>query len=266
MNQQKTKEEKGTMFLGLITFAMTIAHYDQKRKNDDKMPYAIHPMMVAMNPSTVLNSVLIGIDLLKARTAALLHDVIEDCKEEDLTRTWDYLQQHVGPSGLFGKELNVPEGPDRKRLMLTRIINYCLFMCGIDYRNGDIAGMTVGSNVLDIVTELTVPKDAHPDGHYDTGDKPARKAWERSLDRMYQMSKLALCVTYNDKLYNMRSPMPGRDPTAATMGYGEYLDNIVFVLSQKHGIAIHGHITDDALHAIELHRARASAITKVTRK
>jgi len=249
-----TEEEKGTMFLGLITFAMTIAHYDQKRKNDDKMPYAIHPMMVAMNPVTVLNRVLWGLDLLKARTAALLHDVIEDCNEEDLTRSWGYLQQHVGPSGLFGEELDVPEGPNRKVLMLTRIVNYCLFMCGIDHRSGDVSGMSVGNDILKIVDELTVPKGAHPEGHYDEGDKPARKAWERSYGRMANMSKLALCVTFNDKIYNMRSPMPGRDPTAAMMGYGEYLDNIVYALSLEHGIAVKGVLPNDAMHAIHLYR------------
>jgi len=252
--KSKSEKEKESMFLGLITFAMTIAHYDQKRKNDDKMPYAIHPMMVAMNPVTVLNKVLWGLDLLKARTAALLHDVIEDCNEEDLTRSWDYLQQHVGSSGLFGKELDVPEGANRKNRMLVRIINYCLYMCGINHRTGDVGMMTIGDDIEDIIRELTVPKGDHPDGHYKEGDKKARKAWERSYGRMAEMSKLALCITFNDKLYNMRSPMPGRDPTAAMMGYGEYLDNIIFVLSSKYGIAVEGSIADDVMEAIQLHR------------
>lgn len=249
--QNQKQEEKESMFLGLITFAMTIAHYAQKRKNDDKMPYAIHPMMVAYNPKTVLNKLLSGGELLVARTAALLHDVVEDCNEEDLRRSWDYLQTHTGGDARFGQELT-----GTKQKMLARIIDYCLTVCGLPKGDSNVYydTETFGERTVEVIEELTVPKGAHPDGEYEEGDKEARKAWERSYDRLVWMSKIALCVTFNDKLYNMRSPMPGRDPNAAMMGYGEYFDNIVFVLSQDHGVAIKGLLPKDAREAIELYR------------
>ena len=254
------RKEKESMFLGLITFAMTIAHYDQKRKNDDKMPYAIHPMMVAMNPRSILNQMLSGADLLIARTVALLHDVIEDCKEEDIARAWEYLLTHVSMKGVLGYDKNLfniipADTKNLKGKMLARVIDYCLEKCELDYRNGDINCMTVGGEIVSIIDELTVPKGDHPDGYYKEGDKKARKAWERSYGRMREMSKIALCVTFNDKLYNMRSPMPGRDPTAAMMGYGEYLDNIFYVLSTHKGIAVTD-MPDDVWEVMELYRNR----------
>jgi len=255
--ENRKQEEKETVFLGLITFAMTIAHYDQKRKNDDKMPYAIHPMMVAFNPATLLNKVLTSGERLIARTAALLHDVVEDCDEENLRRSWDYLQQHAGSHGLYGSKLDERVTWD-KRSMLARIIDYCWVVSGLPSRKVFDEGPTFGFRTVGVIEELTVPKGAHPDGHYEEGDKPARKAWERSLQRMASMSKIALCVTFNDKLYNMRSPMPGRDPTAALMGYGEYLDNIVYALSTEYGIAVQGVLPNDAEEAILMHRTRNS--------
>jgi len=252
------RKEKESMFLGLITFAMTIAHYDQKRKNDDKMPYAIHPMMVAMNPYSALNMMLSGWELLYARTVALLHDVIEDCKEENIARAWEYLLTHTGRTGVLGYDKNLfniipADGKNVKGKMLARVIDYCLDACGLSYRTGDINSMSIGGEIVSIIDELTVPKGDHPDGHYKEGDKKARKAWERSYGRMRKMSKIALCVTFNDKVYNMRSPMPGRDPTAAMMGYGEYLDNILYVLSTHKGIAVTA-MPDDVWELMDLYR------------
>ena len=47
--------------------------------------------------------------------------------------------------------------------------------CGYEHRPMFDAQQTTGDWVVDTVLELTVPKGAHPDGHYEEGDKPARK-------------------------------------------------------------------------------------------
>lgn len=266
------EEMRRNRLLMMIAFVCQVAHYAQKRKNDENMPYSIHPISMASNviitdlisraEEITCSGVVYYLQWHKkyhqigvvsfVQIVAMLHDVLEDCNEQDLKRAWTYLQQHYGQDGLFGPDWN-EDLPKEK--MLAKIVDFCVRKCGYEHKPMFDAQQTTGDWVVETVLELTVPKGAHPDGHYEEGDKPARKAWERSFDRMRRMSLSALIVTLADKYYNLNSPMEGRDMTVAEKNYGEYFQNILLALSMEYGI---GYETDkmphDMYHAMQSFR------------
>jgi len=235
MNQEQEQANKtNEKLMVLISGVAQMAHAYQRRKNDPKMPYAVHPTMVAANALTPP-----GVDSTAIRCAGLLHDVVEDCDVDDIQRTHDWLvnETKTEPGNMTG---NV-------RADLIVIVNMC---CNIADHLADFSKVSFGDQVLSIVDELTVPKGAHPLGYYADGDKAARKAWERSIGRMEGMSLSALCVTYADKLYNMRNPLPGSDPSKHMAKYGESFHSILTALETQHEITLGDSVPEDVSEAI----------------
>lgn len=242
-------ENKTNLLMLLVCGVAQMAHAYQRRKNDPEMPYSVHPTMVAVNaliPSEGKSIV--------TRCAALLHDVVEDCTVVDIQRTYEWLARETSPMPWWATMC----GDVRKDL--STILDVCYFKAGLwdgsTYSDDRTPSIIFGYKVLNIVNQLTVPKGAHPDGYYAADDKPARKAWERSLGRMEKMSQEALCVMYADKLYNMRNPLPGTDPRKSMADYGEVFRNIIIVLSTKYWYSPLGEeIPDDVKEAIGLSSA-----------
>ncbi len=239
-------ENKTNLLMLLVCGVAQMAHAYQRRKNDPEMPYSVHPTMVAVNALTPSEG-----NSIVTRCAALLHDVVEDCTVVDIQRTYEWLARETSTKPAWAKMVG------EVREDLITIVNMCCEIAGLPYQPANMWASTVtfGEQVLSIVAELTVPKGAHPDGYYAADDKPARKAWERSLGRMESMSIGALCVTYSDKLYNMRNPLPGSDPRESMAKYGEVFRNIIIALSTKHGITLGDSVPDDVKEAIALSSA-----------
>jgi len=225
------KERDKGMLMLLCSFVMQMCHSYQRRKNDQNMPYGIHPQAVAINTLPFLRRKL---ENEMARIAGLFHDIIEDCSIEEVAQCAQYWNNHfpylaIQPQKGWGVETYLVA-------MLERALEYTGYP------------KKVATTVIAAVNELTVPK-IQP-GLYE--DKAGRKKWESSYDRMSTLSPIALMSIWADKTFNLRSPIPGRDPAKEMTKYGRYFDSIITTLEER------GYKTpplpDDIKQAVELYR------------
>jgi len=199
-------EKNEGMLMLLVSWVMQMAQSYQRRKNDPEMPYSVHPQMVAINTLPFL-----GEDAtIRARIAAVFHDVIEDCEVSDLQRVVNQWNQHAPHLGVIAWSFEtVAEA-------LEAILVLCLDAAGFPTTEAPL--------IIRAVQDLSVPKELP--GVYEAGDKKAKKAWEASPERMENMCDEALMVTWADKTFNLRSPIPGRDPTEEKVKYGRLFATI----------------------------------------
>ncbi len=194
----------------LVSWVMQMAQSYQRRKSDPEMPYAVHPQMVAINTLSFLDKDA----TIRARIAAVFHDVIEDCEVSDLQRVVEQWNKHVPHFGVIAWSFD----------SVAEALEVMLILCL------DAAGFptTEAPLIIRAVEDLSVPKELP--GVYEAGDKEAKAAWEASIDRMRNMCDEALMVTWADKTYNLRSPLPDRDPIKERAKYGRLLAMITAIL------------------------------------
>jgi len=201
----ENKKDEGLLMM-LVSWVMQMTQSYQRRKNDDNMPYSIHPQMVASNIPLYLSEM----GNLRARLAAICHDIVEDCVPADLARTFEYWNDHLPHYAIDAK----PSGNVRDDLYV--LLQRCVEVSGYPPVEAE--------KIISAVEELSVPEEMT--GVYELGDKKAKKAWEASPERMQNMSDEALMVMWADKSYNLRSPIPGRDPVKEQLKYGRLFFNI----------------------------------------
>jgi len=218
----------------LVSWVMQMAQSYQRRKNDSEMPYSIHPQMVAANVPLYLSEA----GNLRARLAAICHDIVEDCTPADLFRTFEYWNTHLPHFAIDAK----PSGNVRDDLFV--LLRRCIEVSGYS--------LVEAEKIISAVEELSVPEEMT--GVYELGDKKAKKAWEASPERMRTMSDEALMVMWADKSYNLRSPIPGRDPIKEQAKYGRLFFNIQTEMNTR-GCAPRA-VPSDIYSAMELYLQR----------
>ena len=190
----------------LVSWVMQMAQSYQRRKNDPEMPYGVHPQMVAINTLSFLDKDA----TIRARIAAVFHDVIEDCEVSDLQRVVEKWNKHAPHLGVIAWSF------DSVAEALEAMLILCLDAAGFPTTEAPL--------IIRAVQDLSVPKELP--GVYEAGDKKAKKAWEASSERMENMCDEALMVTWADKTFNLRSPMPDRDPIEEKAKYGQLFATI----------------------------------------
>jgi len=199
-------EKNEGMLMLLVSWVMQMAQSYQRRKNDPEMPYSVHPQMVAINTLSFLDKDA----TIRARIAAVFHDVIEDCEVSDLQRVVEQWNKHAPHLGVIAWSF------DTVAEALEAMLLLCLDAAGFDSHHAPL--------IIRAVQDLSVPKELL--GVYEAGDKKAKKAWEASSERMKNMCDEALMVTWADKTFNLRSPMPDRDPIEEKAKYGQLFATI----------------------------------------
>ena len=198
-----SNESENMQVLMRVAAMAAVAHKNQNRKDGGN--YIRHPLGVAalIEPQYAT---------LENMCAAICHDILEDVPEE-LDATLEEMKLTFGE----GFRINDEEPWDylSSKGKLTHLLAACL--------NGD---MRSARSITRKVMELTVvwPQPDSPSWENPEEEKVAKNAWK--IERLSGLSKDGLAIAKADKTFNMRHPIPGRDPAEEAEKCQKYLDRV----------------------------------------